>query len=948
MTRIADVSGLGEHRGRRGWVVTVLSLQAVAVAAWLLPASVRIVSWPPSGPGRLALLAPTGRLVWFSALALVAAVTLCTVWNRPRARDASLEGNGGRVSSVIAPLNWLWLWAIPFLPWISDRAPLLLVLGGPLRWLIAAAALCAVVRRCRGRLHAGWWRPRVIPGRRTAFAISLVFNVVFGLYSARTLGVGGDEPHYLVIAQSLIRDGDLAIENNHERGDYREYYGGSLRPDYMRRGIDGRIYSVHAPGLPALLIPAFLVAGARGATVFVALTGALAALSIFDIACLLAGRGVAWVVWAGVSLSVPFLPHAWLIFPEMPGALIVAWCVLWMVQTGRRGWAVRAQRGVADALLPRLHTKIDVFQALFGLALAARAAGVTFVLRPSRAADVAANAADHVAADAADHGAATRARLSAAAAFLVPNAVSGVLWLYSFRVLYGAFNPEAAYGAYVAAYVLASNIPHGLIGLFFDQKFGLLFYAPVYLVAIAGGAVMLRDPALRRLALVLGAVVVVFVGSTARLYMFWGGSSAPARFLVPILPCMVPALAWTLTRVRAPALRGLLAAAIGASVAFAVCAAAWPQSRLFFSDPHGRARVLEAIQGGAPLAESIPTFTDPDWASQIGGLVPWFAAAACGFGAAWLGGRRGASGARAAVRFALVSAGVAVLIAPTPRSADAREAVAARGTLDALWEFDGARHRVFDYARGGRPDPARLRELRTLTVDGGTADGQFRSDPVAIPPGVYDIVVWFNGARPREGRVRALELPDSTVALHDGEISNPTTLRIELPVRARALTVRVDGAAAAGDVAQIDLVPLAVLAPRERPRIAVRTFEPIAGPAHAYVVYTDENVYPEGGVFWTRGTSDTQVFVATAGARRLRVTLSTGPHEGRVRLASPIAQRSETVPANGTVEMVMDLPAGDALIPLTIGSSVTFRPGQVDPASSDMRALGCRVLLALE
>ena len=41
---------------------------------------------------------------------------------------------------------------------------------------------------------------------------------------------GGDEPHYLVITQSLLYDGDLKIENNHQRGDYRAYYGGDLPP----------------------------------------------------------------------------------------------------------------------------------------------------------------------------------------------------------------------------------------------------------------------------------------------------------------------------------------------------------------------------------------------------------------------------------------------------------------------------------------------------------------------------------------------------------------------------------------------------------------------------------------------------------------------------------------------------------------------------------------------
>ena len=82
------------------------------------------------------------------------------------------------------------------------------------------------------------------------------------------------------------------------------------------------IYSIHAPGLPALLVPAFAIGGYRGAVVMLCLFGALAALAVFDLATLLAGPAAAWATWAAVCLTVPFVPHAWLIFPEMPGALL--------------------------------------------------------------------------------------------------------------------------------------------------------------------------------------------------------------------------------------------------------------------------------------------------------------------------------------------------------------------------------------------------------------------------------------------------------------------------------------------------------------------------------------------------------------------------------------------------------------------------------------------------
>ena len=43
----------------------------------------------------------------------------------------------------------------------------------------------------------------------------------------------------------------------------------------------------------------------------------------------------------GVCLTVPFVPHSWAIFPEMPGALLVAWASLWLMQPVDRPTAVR-------------------------------------------------------------------------------------------------------------------------------------------------------------------------------------------------------------------------------------------------------------------------------------------------------------------------------------------------------------------------------------------------------------------------------------------------------------------------------------------------------------------------------------------------------------------------------------------------------------------------------
>src|SRR5207247_8901272 len=126
----------------------------------------------------------------------------------------------------------------------------------------------------------------------------------------------------------------------------------------------------------------------------------------------------------------------------------------------------------------------------------------------------------------------------------------------------------------------------GLIGLLFDQKFGLLFYSPIYLVAIAGAWLMVRQPETRYLGAVLIATVVLFSGSSSRLYMFWGGASAPARFLVPILPCLAPLIAVAVASARSASARALIGLWLVMGVGVAVAGIAWPSRLLLFSDPH--------------------------------------------------------------------------------------------------------------------------------------------------------------------------------------------------------------------------------------------------------------------------------------------------------------------------------------------------------------------------
>ena len=256
------------------------------------------------------------------------------------------------------------LWVVPYVPGVGREWPLLLVLAGPTKWVIAALAmlglLWAWVAAAARRLST------VAASRRLLFTTAFVLFLAGGVTTIRTMGPGGDEPHYLIIAHSLIRDGDLQIENNHTQRDHASFFGGALPPHYLTRGRNGVIYSVHAPGLPAVLAPAYAAAGYPGAVVMMVTLAAFLTVAMYDLARQVAGDGSARLTWAVTTVTVPMIPLAWMIYPEVAAALLVAWGARWIVEpVSAAGWRW-AVRGLALAAMPWLHTKFAILLACLG------------------------------------------------------------------------------------------------------------------------------------------------------------------------------------------------------------------------------------------------------------------------------------------------------------------------------------------------------------------------------------------------------------------------------------------------------------------------------------------------------------------------------------------------------------------------------------------------------
>ena len=114
----------------------------------------------------------------------------------------------------------------------------------------------------------------------TAVALSVpALSVAYACAAARVqleVGAEGDEPHYLMVAESLLRDGDLQLERDYAERRYAAFSRqDELLPHYRVRGKGGEIYSLHAVGLSLLVLPAYALFGYAGASFFMALLLAL-------------------------------------------------------------------------------------------------------------------------------------------------------------------------------------------------------------------------------------------------------------------------------------------------------------------------------------------------------------------------------------------------------------------------------------------------------------------------------------------------------------------------------------------------------------------------------------------------------------------------------------------------------------------------------------------------
>src|SRR6187401_3478505 len=190
-------------------------------------------------------------------------------------------------------------------------------------------------------------------GRRLSVLVPLAFFlVVWTLTTHGKFSNSGDEPHYLMVAESLVSDGDLDVANNYRNGDGRWFGNETLESGpHAHAALDGRVWSTHDIGLPIVLVPVYAAATRasvllpdswlerirqpRGLFAYSLVSLSLVVLTATGLGLLVnafsrhASSARAALVVLAVGVSPPVLSHAFLVFPETVAFFVVC-AVVWL------------------------------------------------------------------------------------------------------------------------------------------------------------------------------------------------------------------------------------------------------------------------------------------------------------------------------------------------------------------------------------------------------------------------------------------------------------------------------------------------------------------------------------------------------------------------------------------------------------------------------------------
>lgn len=380
---------------------------------------------------------------------------------------------------------------------------------------------------------------------------AIVFAAAFIVYGgtvpwmALASSPQGDETHFMILTHSLVFDHDFDVGDNYHNRDYLEQFPppspgfirGYAYASIQRDGIDylprephvvknfrGQLMLEHDVGFPMLLMPGYALDKREGALFTEAIIGAVGAAGIYEAAMLLGADSLRALLTVGLfCFTAPYWVFTQSGLLDMPCAVANIWIGLQFLRYRRRErdrYLLLA--GALIAILPWLNIR---FWPL---------AGPSFLL---------------LSAWLVQRNWGNWASLTRKMAVLgLPSLVGLCAMSLIDKHLFNTYMPNAGMLIFNRLYpgVFGYNRLHALLGLLFDQSFGLIPTAPLYVAVAAGMVTLFRRDRWAFAALVAPAVgYFPFILNTG----YWsGGWCAPGRYMLTLAAIMIPSVTLVLNR----------------------------------------------------------------------------------------------------------------------------------------------------------------------------------------------------------------------------------------------------------------------------------------------------------------------------------------------------------------------------------------------------------------
>lgn len=349
--------------------------------------------------------------------------------------------------------------------------------------------------------------------------VEILFILSSFIITEKGVQPGGDEPHYLVVSHSIAGDFDLNVFNQYARDEYREFMDVRLAHHArVGKGFKRWFSYGHLPGLSVTLVPFFIFKIPHPFLYFLirsylGLFGALLAVIIYRMSLKLwKHRPLSIFITAVFTFTAPVFFHSIHIFAELQAALLILSALYLLIFAEKKTGFTVLIAGLLLGVTVFWGVKYSIFIFLLS--------GVFFFYFILK-----------------------RREWNNAFLVVLFPVLFQVLFFYYLYYAYGNFDPMSIYnGVMTEAQKIAYNagmekIPllkrvETLLGIFFDQRDGLILYNPFYLFFFPGLIIALRKFKTYLPHLLIAAAgfgFIFFMGySTVR-----AGYCPQGRYLVP-------------------------------------------------------------------------------------------------------------------------------------------------------------------------------------------------------------------------------------------------------------------------------------------------------------------------------------------------------------------------------------------------------------------------------